>query len=104
MPAACSIPARCFRSCTAAPSSAACTCGPASCRFPISRGFDQPAGTPSMTDTLKARDAKDVEKAVQWALGEDKALEILGHGSKRTIGRPSQTDVALDLSALSGVT
>ena len=57
-----------------------------------------------MTDTLKARDAKDVENAVQSALGEGRALEILGHGSKRAIGRPPRTDLMLDLSALSGVT
>jgi glycolate oxidase FAD binding subunit len=57
-----------------------------------------------MTDTLKARDAKDVENAVEWALGAGKSLEILGHGSKRAIGRPLQADMALDLSALSGVT
>ena len=57
-----------------------------------------------MTDTLKVRDARDVENAVQWALGEGRALEILGQGSKRSIGRPPQTDLALDLSALSGVT
>lgn len=57
-----------------------------------------------MTDTLKPRDTKDVESAVQWALAESKSLEIVGHGSKRTIGRPAQTDVTLDLSALSGVT
>jgi glycolate oxidase FAD binding subunit len=54
--------------------------------------------------TLRARDAKDVEAAVQWLLAESKAAEIVGHGSKRTIGRPAQTDVTLDLSALSGVT
>ena len=57
-----------------------------------------------MTDTLKPRDAKEVEDAVRWALGEDKALEITGHGSKRAMGRPSQTDFTLDLSALTGVT
>jgi len=56
-----------------------------------------------MTDTLKARDAKDVENAVQGALGEGRALEVLGHGSKRLIGRPLRTDLALDLSALSGI-
>ena len=27
-----------------------------------------------MTDTLKPRDAKDVEAAVQWALAENKTL------------------------------
>ena len=57
-----------------------------------------------MTSTLKARDPKDVEEAVQWAQGERKALEILGHGSKRMIGRPMRVDLSLDLSALTGVT
>jgi glycolate oxidase FAD binding subunit len=57
-----------------------------------------------MTDTLKPRDGKDVESAVQWALAEAKSLEIAGHGSKRAIGRPAQTDLTLDLSALTGVT
>src|SRR3981081_3998241 len=56
------------------------------------------------TGTLKVRDAKDVENAVQWALGEGRALEILGQGSKRAIGRPAQTDLTLDLSALCGIT
>ena len=57
-----------------------------------------------MTDTLNPRDDKDVEEAVRWALAENKSLEIFGHGSKRAIGRPAQTDLTLDLSALSGVT
>jgi glycolate oxidase FAD binding subunit len=57
-----------------------------------------------MSDTLKPRDAKEVEDAVRWALGNDKALELAGQGTKRSIGRPSQTDATLDLSALSGVT
>jgi glycolate oxidase FAD binding subunit len=58
----------------------------------------------SMTDILKPRDAKDVEAAVQSALAQGKALEVMGAGSKRRIGRPSQTDFTLDLSALAGVT
>ena len=57
-----------------------------------------------MTDTLKPRDGKDVEAAVQWALAEGKTLEIVGHGSKRGIGRAAQWDLSLDLSDLSGVT
>jgi len=57
-----------------------------------------------MTDILKPRDAKEVEDAVRWALGNDKALEVVGQGSKRAIGRPSQTDLTLDLSELSGIT
>src|SRR6476660_6646936 len=57
-----------------------------------------------MADTLQPRDAKEVEAAVQWLLAEGKAAEIVGHGSKRPIGRPAQTDFTLDLSALTGVT
>ena len=57
-----------------------------------------------MTDALKARDAKDVEDAVRWALAEGKTLEVVGRGSKRALGRPSQSDLTLDLSGLSGVT
>jgi glycolate oxidase FAD binding subunit len=57
-----------------------------------------------MTDNLKPRDAAEVEQAIQWALAEGKALEIVGHGSKRAIGRAAQWDAALDLSGLSAVT
>ena len=57
-----------------------------------------------MTDLLKPRDAKDVEDAVRWAIAHGKALELLGQGTKRALGRPSQTDTTLDLSGLSGVT
>jgi glycolate oxidase FAD binding subunit len=56
-----------------------------------------------MTDILKPRDAKEVEDAVHWALSHDKAFEVMGQGSKRLIGRPSQTDLTLDLSGLTGV-
>ena len=45
----------------------------------------------------------DVLTAVQWALSEKSPVEILGHGSKRGIGRPLQCEHTLDLSALSGV-
>ena len=57
-----------------------------------------------MSDALKPRDGKDVEAAVQWALAEGKTLEVIGHGSKRGIGRAAQWDLSLDLSDLSGVT
>src|SRR6187401_2993632 len=58
----------------------------------------------AMPDKLKPRDAKEVEEAVRWALGNEKPLEITGQGTKRTIGRPSQTDLTLDLSGLTGIT
>jgi glycolate dehydrogenase FAD-binding subunit len=57
-----------------------------------------------MTDILQPRDATDVEAAVQAAVAQDKTLEIVGHGSKRAIGRAAQWDLTLDLSGLSGVT
>ena len=57
-----------------------------------------------MPDTLRPCDAKAVEQAVQWALAEGKTLEVAGGGSKRAIGRPTQVDLTLDLSALTGVT
>lgn len=48
--------------------------------------------------------SEDVLAAVQWAVAEDSPLEIIGHGSKRAIGRPQQAEHTLDLSKLSGVT
>jgi glycolate oxidase FAD binding subunit len=57
-----------------------------------------------MSDSLKPSDAKAVEEAVEWALSEGKTMEIVGAGSKRAVGRPTQTDLTLDLSALTGIT
>ncbi|HEY0569310.1 MAG TPA: glycolate oxidase subunit GlcE [Xanthobacteraceae bacterium] len=57
-----------------------------------------------MSDRLQPRDDKDVEEVVRWALAEGKRLEVRGQGSKRALGRPSQTDLTLDLSGLVGVT
>jgi glycolate oxidase FAD binding subunit len=57
-----------------------------------------------MADTLKPRDAKEVEDAVQWALAQKKSIEIVGHGTKRALGRPAQVDLTLDLGGLTGVT
>jgi glycolate oxidase FAD binding subunit len=57
-----------------------------------------------VAELSKPRDANDVEAAVRWALAERKALEIVGRGSKRAIGRPAQSDATLDLSGLTGVT
>jgi glycolate oxidase FAD binding subunit len=55
-------------------------------------------------DTLKVRDARDVEQAVRAAIASDQPLEIIGHGSKRLIGQPMATNAVLDLSELSAVT
>jgi glycolate oxidase FAD binding subunit len=56
------------------------------------------------TETLRPGDAAEVEQAIRWALAEGKALELIGRGSKRAIGRAAQWDATLDLSGLSGVT
>jgi glycolate oxidase FAD binding subunit len=55
-------------------------------------------------DTLKVRDAKDVEEVVRAAIAGEQPLEIIGHGSKRLIGQPMATNALLDLSALNAVT
>jgi glycolate oxidase FAD binding subunit len=57
-----------------------------------------------MSDVLKPRDAEDVTAAIQWALDQSKTLDVVGAGSKRDLGRPTQTDATLDLSGLTGVT
>ena len=57
-----------------------------------------------MADTLKPRDAEEVEDTIRWALAGAKTLEVVGHGTKRAIGRAAQWDLTLDLSGLSGVT
>jgi glycolate oxidase FAD binding subunit len=54
-------------------------------------------------DTLRVRDAKDVEQVVRAAIANDQPLEIIGHGSKRQIGQPMATNAVLDLSALNAV-
>lgn len=57
-----------------------------------------------MTSVLRPDSADKVLEAVRWAAAEEMPLEIVGHGSKRSVGRPSQTQYTLDLSALAGVT
>ena len=54
-------------------------------------------------DTLKVRDARDVEEVVRAAIASEQPLEIIGHGSKRAIGQPMATNALLDLSALNAV-
>jgi glycolate oxidase FAD binding subunit len=53
---------------------------------------------------LIPRGAAEVEQAIRSALADGKTLEVVGRGSKRTIGRAAQWDATLDLSGLSGVT
>jgi glycolate oxidase FAD binding subunit len=57
-----------------------------------------------MAENVKPHDAAEVEQAIREAIAGGKTLEIVGHGSKRVIGRAAQWDMTLDLSGLSGVT
>jgi glycolate oxidase FAD binding subunit len=63
-----------------------------------SPGFEQ-----ASVDTLRVRDAQDVEQVVRAAIASEQPLEIIGHGSKRLIGQPMATNALLDLSALNAV-
>ncbi|MBR0829038.1 FAD-binding protein [Bradyrhizobium manausense] len=54
-------------------------------------------------DTLRVRDAKDVEEVVRAAIANEQPLEIIGHGSKRGIGHAMATNAVLDVSALNAV-
>src|SRR5438094_8278092 len=54
-------------------------------------------------DTLKVRDARDVEQVVRAAIASEQPLEIVGHGSRRQIGQPMATNALLELSALNAV-
>ena len=54
-------------------------------------------------DVLKPDTVEHAIHAIQWAAAEDHLLELYGGGSKRALGRPSQTAYALDLSNLKGV-
>src|SRR5258705_7235933 len=57
-----------------------------------------------LVDTLKVRDAKDVEQVVRAALASEQPLEIIGHGGKRLNGQPMATNALLELSAPNAVT
>ncbi len=54
--------------------------------------------------TLKPETPEQVVEAVTWAVAEETPLEVIGRGSKRTLGRPAQVGNGLDLSSLSGIT
>lgn len=54
--------------------------------------------------TFTPKTSAEILDIVRWAVSEETPLEVLGHGSKRGIGRPLQTEDVLDLSGLAGVT
>lgn len=56
-----------------------------------------------MSQTLKPSTAPQLRDAIAWAASDETALEIVGGGTKRGLGRPPQASHTLDLSALTGV-
>ena len=71
---------------------------------PPPQGGRERAECGAIVDTLKIRDAKDVEDAVRAAVASEQPLEIVGHGTKRLIGQPMATNALLDLTELNAVT
>ncbi len=57
-----------------------------------------------MSTQLKPENVDQVRDAVAWAAGEETPLELIGGGSKRSIGRPGNAAHTLDLSELAGIT
>src|SRR5690606_11411029 len=73
------------------------------CRLAQVSAHESKLGPPGMT-ALTPTTAEEVREVVAWAAGEGAPLEVLGHGTKRDIGRPIQSEHALDLSRLGGIT
>jgi glycolate oxidase FAD binding subunit len=57
-----------------------------------------------MQEPFRPTDGDALLDIVRGAIGEQKPLEIVGHGSKRSIGRPLRGVAELDLGGLSGIT
>lgn len=56
-----------------------------------------------MDAILKPRTAEEICDVVKWAAAEEQPLEVIGSGSKRSLGRPVQVAHVLELSDYSGV-
>mgnify|MGYP000861773674 CR=1 FL=1 len=55
-------------------------------------------------EKIKPETEEQLRDSIQWALGEESTLDVIGAGSKRALGRPVQAQHCLDLSGFSGVT
>lgn len=56
-----------------------------------------------MNDLSMPENAEELQSVVRDALLTKRTLELLGHGSRRALGRPVSADVRVDLSRLQGV-
>ena len=58
-----------------------------------------------MTETpaLSPANTDEVVEAVRWALSKHTPLEIVGGGTKRSVGHPGATNMVLDVSHITGI-
>jgi glycolate oxidase FAD binding subunit len=56
-----------------------------------------------MTQQIRPSSAEELREVVAWAAAEETPLEILGAGSKRTLGRPVEADTQVVLAGLAGI-
>ena len=57
-----------------------------------------------MAEHLRPETVEQIVQCVRAAVAEDQALEVRGRGSKRRLGRPTNTGTCLDLSKFTGIT
>jgi glycolate oxidase FAD binding subunit len=56
-----------------------------------------------MTGTLTPRDENEIVEIVSAAVYREQTIELVGHGTKASIGRAAQTEFTLDLSGIKGI-
>lgn len=56
-----------------------------------------------MKDTFKPGNVAQLRDAISWAADSAAALELIGSGSKRRLGKPVQAEHGLSLAALDGI-
>lgn len=56
-----------------------------------------------MTEQTTPKNEKQLVELITWAIQTDGRLELVGLGSKRSLGRPLATNHAVDMSAFSGI-
>lgn len=56
-----------------------------------------------MSETFKPESVEHVVEAAKWAAANGSSLDIIGHGTKRGLGKPVSADAVLDLSAMRGI-
>jgi glycolate oxidase FAD binding subunit len=54
--------------------------------------------------TFSPQNTAQIADVVSWAVSQAKPLEVMGHGSKRDVGRASQYAASLDTAGLVGIT